>query len=173
MFERERAQEYSRQAVTAPLTSDHGVACGPPVGTRRVARRLLGELALTMREPVGYGSEPPGEVARLGAQAARPCSSAQPRYSRREPLIPLLTAMADLLEQFVTQECTAYVRRLIEDTIVNSSRPRPHFEFNRFEITIERQANIVVLKDVLDATDAGVRHVPLAEFTDALRRCSG
>jgi hypothetical protein len=81
--------------------------------------------------------------------------------------------MADLLEQFVTQECTAYVRRLIEDTIANSSRPRPHFEFNRFEITIERQANIVVLKDVLDATDAGVRHVPLAEFTDALRRCSG
>jgi hypothetical protein len=81
--------------------------------------------------------------------------------------------MADLLEQFVTQECTAYVRRLIEDTIANSSRPRPHFEFNRFEITIERQANIVVLKDVLDATDTGVRHVPLAEFTDALRRCSG
>jgi hypothetical protein len=58
MFERARAQEYSRQAVTAPLTSDHGVACGPPVGTRRVARRLLGELDLTLREPVGYGSEP-------------------------------------------------------------------------------------------------------------------
>lgn len=50
--------------------------------------------------------------------------------------------------------------------------PRPHFEFNRFEVTIEREANIVVLEDVLDATEAGVQHVPLAEFTAALRQCS-
>jgi hypothetical protein len=80
--------------------------------------------------------------------------------------------MGDLLEQFITQECTAYVRRLLEDAIADSATPRPHFEFNRFEITIERQANIVVLEDVLDATEAGVRRVPLAEFTDALRQCS-
>jgi hypothetical protein len=80
--------------------------------------------------------------------------------------------MSDLLEQFITQECTAYVRRLLEDAIDDSATPRPHFEFNRFEITIDREANIVVLEDVLDATEAGVRHVPLAEFTDALRRCS-
>lgn len=81
--------------------------------------------------------------------------------------------MGDLLEQFITQECTAYVRRMIEDAIADSSTPRPHFEFNRFEITIERQANIVVLEDALDATEAGVQRVPLAEFTDTLRRCSG
>ncbi|HMG57521.1 MAG TPA: hypothetical protein VK601_28670 [Kofleriaceae bacterium] len=80
--------------------------------------------------------------------------------------------MGDLLEQFITQECTAYVRRLLEDAIADSATPRPHFEFNRFEITIERQTNIVVLEDVLDATEAGVRRVPLAEFTDALRQCS-
>lgn len=81
--------------------------------------------------------------------------------------------MIDLLEQFVTQECTAHVRRLLEDAISDSSTPRPHFEFNRFEITSKRQASIVVLKDVLDATEAGVRRVPLPELTDALRRCSG
>ncbi len=80
--------------------------------------------------------------------------------------------MGDLLEQFITQECTAYVRRLLEDAIADSATPRPHFEFNRFEITIERQANIVVLEDVLDATEAGVRRVPLSEFTDALRQSS-
>ena len=80
--------------------------------------------------------------------------------------------MSDLLEQFLAQECTAYVRRLLEDAIADSATPRPHFEFNRFEITIERQANIVVLEDVLDATETGVRRVPLAEFTDALRHCS-
>ena len=79
--------------------------------------------------------------------------------------------MSDLLEQFITQECTAYVRRILEDAIADSATPRPRFEFNRFEITIEREANIVVLEDVLDATEAGVRHVPLAEFTAALRRC--
>lgn len=80
--------------------------------------------------------------------------------------------MSDLLEQFITQECTAYMRRLLEDAIADSATPRPHFEFNRFEITIEREANIVVLEDELDATEAGVRHVPLAEFTAALERCS-
>ncbi|GAB4116907.1 MAG: hypothetical protein OHK0013_50240 [Sandaracinaceae bacterium] len=80
--------------------------------------------------------------------------------------------MGDLLEQFITQECTAYVRRLLEDAIADSATPRPHFEFNRFEITIDREANIVALEDVLDSTEAGVRRVPLAEFTDALRKCS-
>ncbi len=79
--------------------------------------------------------------------------------------------MSDLLRQFITQECTAYVRRLLEDAIADSAAPRPHFEFNRFEITIEREGNIVVLEDVLDSTDAGVRYVPLAEFSAALRRC--
>lgn len=59
--------------------------------------------------------------------------------------------MSDLLEQFITQECTAYVRRLLEDAIADSATPRPHFEFNRFEITIERQANIVLLEDALAA----------------------
>lgn len=80
--------------------------------------------------------------------------------------------MKDLLEQFISQECTAHVCRLLEEAIADSATQRPHFEFNRFEITIDREANAVVIEDVLDATDAGVRHVPLAEFTAALRRSS-
>jgi hypothetical protein len=79
--------------------------------------------------------------------------------------------MSDLLEQFITQECTAYVRRLLEDAIGDVATRRSHFEFNRFEITIERDGNIVVLEDVLDATGAGVRRVPLSEFSSALRQC--
>ena len=79
--------------------------------------------------------------------------------------------MSDLLKQFVTEECNAHVRRLLEDAIADLAAARPHFEFNRFEITIERKRNIVVLEDVLDATEAGVRHVPLAEFTAALKQC--
>lgn len=80
--------------------------------------------------------------------------------------------MSDLLEQFISQECTAYVRRLLEDAIADPATPCTRFEFNRFEITIDREGNIVVLEDVLDATEAGVRSVPLAEFTAALRQCS-
>lgn len=76
--------------------------------------------------------------------------------------------MSDLLEQFLAQECTASVRRLLEDAIADSATSRSHFEFNRFEVTIERAENIAVLEDVLDPTDAGVRLVPLAEFTAAL-----
>lgn len=60
--------------------------------------------------------------------------------------------MGDLLEQFLTEECTEYVRRLLESAITDSAMPRPHFEFNRFEVTIDREAEIVVLEDVLDAT---------------------
>lgn len=73
--------------------------------------------------------------------------------------------MGDLLEQFITQECTAYVRHLLEDAIAETATPRSHFEFNRFEITIEREGNVVVLVDVLDSTEAGIQHVPLAAFT--------
>ncbi len=80
--------------------------------------------------------------------------------------------MSDLLEQFVVQECTVQVRRVLEDAIAGSATPRPRFEFNRFEITIDRETNIVVLEDVLDATQAGTQRVPLAEFATALRRCS-
>ena len=77
--------------------------------------------------------------------------------------------MDDLLERFINEECTADVRRLLEDAIADSTK-RPYFEFNLFEITIERESNTVLLQDVLDATEAGVRRVPLAEFTAALLR---
>lgn len=67
---------------------------------------------------------------------------------------------------------TAYQRRLLEGAIADSATPRPHLEFYRFESTIEREANIVVLEDVFDATEASVQRVPLTEFVDALRHCS-
>lgn len=76
--------------------------------------------------------------------------------------------MSNLLEQFITQECTAHVRRLLEDAIADVATLRHHLEFNRFEVTIEHDANIVTLEDVIDPTEAGVARVPLAEFTSAL-----
>jgi hypothetical protein len=78
----------------------------------------------------------------------------------------------NLLEEFLAEECTAYVRRLLEDAIADLSAHRPRFEFNRFEVTIERDTAMAVLEDVLDATEAGVQRLPLAEFREALTRCS-
>jgi hypothetical protein len=78
--------------------------------------------------------------------------------------------MSDLLEQFVSEECSVYVRRLLEDAIADRAKVRHHFELNRFEVTIEHDENVVVLQDVLDATQVGVERMPLAEFAGALRR---
>lgn len=79
---------------------------------------------------------------------------------------------ASLLDQFLAWECTPYIRRLLEEAIADASALRPHFEFNRFKVTIERNNNMVTLQDVLDATEAGAQHVPLVEFANALSRCS-
>jgi hypothetical protein len=78
-----------------------------------------------------------------------------------------------LLEQFLVHECTSYVRGLLEDALADTSAARSHFEFNRFEVTIERDHDMVLLEDVLDATEAGTQRVPLAQFVQDLQRwCS-
>jgi hypothetical protein len=79
---------------------------------------------------------------------------------------------SSLLEQFLAQECTFYVRQLLEEATADASAPRPHFEFNRFEVTVERDDSVVLLEDVLDSTEADVQRVPLAEFVKAILRCS-
>jgi hypothetical protein len=76
-----------------------------------------------------------------------------------------------LLERFLVEECTPHVRRLLEDAIADLSARR-HFEFNQFEVTIERDKKLVVLQDVLDATETGQLQIGLGEFVSALVRCS-
>lgn len=81
--------------------------------------------------------------------------------------------MDSLLEQFLAQECTPPVRRMLAEAVTDSAGQHSGFEFNRFEVSIYRDRGIVVLEDVLDATDAGVQQVTLENFTAALGRCSG
>ena len=76
-----------------------------------------------------------------------------------------------LLDQFLAQECSPYIRQLLEEAIADTSRVRPRLEFNRFEVTIERDASEVIIEDVLDASEAGVQNVSLDDFADALNRC--
>ncbi len=75
-----------------------------------------------------------------------------------------------LLEQFLVQECTPYVRRLLQDVIADAAGSSAHFELNRFEVTIDRESSTASFQDVLDATEAGIQRVPLAELIEALSR---
>ncbi len=75
-----------------------------------------------------------------------------------------------LLQQFVKEECTPYVRRLLEEALVSAPTSSKRFEFNRFEVTFESEGT-VLLEDVLDATTEGAERVPLAAFAAAISAC--
>jgi len=79
---------------------------------------------------------------------------------------------ATLLDQFLAEECTPHVQRLLEEAIADVTSLSPHFDFNRFEVTVQRAENTVVLEDALDVTEAGALTVPLPEFVHALTRRS-
>jgi hypothetical protein len=72
-----------------------------------------------------------------------------------------------VFEQFLTEECTPEVVRMLREALEDTSRLRPHFELNRFELTIERETNTLLLVDVLDGA-APVHRIPVTEFVQAL-----
>jgi hypothetical protein len=78
--------------------------------------------------------------------------------------------MKALLEQFLTEECTPAVRTLLDEAMADPAVKHRHFELNRFEVTVDRNAEIVLIADVLDASDAAVERIPLAELAAALAR---
>jgi hypothetical protein len=77
-----------------------------------------------------------------------------------------------LLDQFLTEECTPAVASWLNNALANDALAQQHFEFNRFEITIQLADSVVIIADVLDATDTGTQHVPLEQFASSLRNCS-
>jgi Immunity protein 53 len=84
----------------------------------------------------------------------------------RERLIDLKKTNP-ILDQFLREECTTHVRQTLETALASSSGP-VRFEFNRFEVTLEREDGTVCLQDVLDDTQAGVERVTLSVFAKAL-----
>jgi hypothetical protein len=98
-------------------------------------------------------------------------SSVRPRWHYPDRISVLGRPMTTtLLQQFVEEECTPHVRRLLEVALRSNSSRR--FEFNRFEVSIQQEDNSVLLEDVLDATDAGAQRVALADFAAVLAKCS-
>lgn len=77
-----------------------------------------------------------------------------------------------LMEQFIKEECTPYVRGLVLAALEaggdGSGPSKKHFEFNRFEITLDLEEGVVLIEDVLDASDVGAQRVPIGEFSAAL-----
>ena len=79
---------------------------------------------------------------------------------------------AIILEQFIEEECTPYVRDLIKSALETGNSgvgPRTRrFEFNRFDVVFDLNKKDVLIEDVLDFTQAGAQRVSIAEFLAAL-----
>jgi hypothetical protein len=77
-----------------------------------------------------------------------------------------------LLEQFIEEECTAQVRRLILD----AERFRPpsqrsrQFEFNRFNLTLDFEAQRATVDDETDVSPTGTFDLPLRDLVAILER---
>lgn len=76
-----------------------------------------------------------------------------------------------LLEQFLAQECTRYVRALLDEALASTSHSC-RLEFDRFELTIQHDEGWVLVEDVTDATEAGAQRVALKDFAASLEKCS-
>lgn len=78
------------------------------------------------------------------------------------------------MEEFLSEECTPYVRGLLEAALeaarAGRGPKRKRFEFNRFEVTLDVDGEEVVLEDVLDPAQSGESRLPLPEFCEALNR---
>jgi len=80
---------------------------------------------------------------------------------------------ARLLDEFISEECTPYTRGLLEAALeaarAGRGPKRKSFEFNRFEITLDVDAEEVLLQDVLNPAQSGEIRLPLVEFYEALK----
>jgi hypothetical protein len=82
-----------------------------------------------------------------------------------------------LLERFLAEECTPYVRDLVR-TALEAGRAaagprRKRFEFNLFEVTFDLDEGEVLIEDVLNASGGGAQRIPVDEFSAALNKKPG
>lgn len=88
-------------------------------------------------------------------------------------LIEFYSMRETLLSQFIREECTPRVRSILLDALsasmTGTAPTRRHFEFNRFEVTLDAKDDIALIEDVLDASDAGMERVQLSELISALQ----
>lgn len=77
----------------------------------------------------------------------------------------------NLLNQFLNEDATAYVRQQLLDAIDSGLKQNQvkEFTFNRFNVRIDFGRQTVMLEDDLDASDEGKMEISLPVFVKALR----
>ena len=78
-----------------------------------------------------------------------------------------MTIYPTLLEQFLREECTPHVRKLICEAKATSNT-KQEFEFNRFNLLLDLEAGHATITDELDASPAGSVDVTLDELFRAI-----
>ena len=66
-----------------------------------------------------------------------------------------------LLQRFIDEECSHHVRGLLQTALRHVAPSIKRFEFNRFEVSMDRDTQSVLIEDVLDASAVGVERLPL------------
>jgi len=81
-----------------------------------------------------------------------------------------MTAYPSLLEQFLKEECTSHVRKLICETALNRSPAKASaaFEFNRFNLRLDFARGLAVLDDELDVSTSGSVELSVDELLAVL-----
>jgi hypothetical protein len=76
-----------------------------------------------------------------------------------------------LLLRFIREECAPYVRAVLLQGVSDLSAPSSvrKYEFNRFELTLDRDSQSVLLEDILDSTEEGQLRFSFAELVAALQ----
>jgi hypothetical protein len=76
--------------------------------------------------------------------------------------------MSSVLEQFLEEEASPYVRKLIADAVsqhlFQPGEVQKRFEFNRFEVILDFMNDSVLIEDVLDPATSGEVRLKLDEF---------
>lgn len=78
--------------------------------------------------------------------------------------------LPNLVQQFLREECTSYVRKLICGAVAERApvRALDRFEFNRFTLLIDYEAGTVTIDDDLDVEPSGQAAISLSQLLELL-----
>jgi hypothetical protein len=139
-------------------------------GQWRWAVYINGPAWQDQRMSILFPADPTVEAARKLASELGPTRDRDGRESAFE-LLRRSEGHCSLLEQFLTDDCTPYVRELLTSAMAEPSASQLRFEFNRFEVTVAPDGALVLIDDVLDPSEAGEQRVTRQQFLQALSLC--
>lgn len=82
-----------------------------------------------------------------------------------------MTNHPSLLEQFLREECTPDVRKLVADAAAHPDpvQSRQDFEFNRFDLVLDFDKGTATIQDVTDTSENGSMSVAISELLEGVR----